>query len=181
MSLNRASSPFRVAGQRPAASMTVLLFAIAFAGFARAEDKKPCKVPRIDAKALAMLVQSLDKVEKNEFSWGWICWLMNDKLDPNAKMTFGIVQLNAGQTNPLHIHANCEEHLYVLSGSCEHRIGKKKVVMKAGDVIRIPQGVAHKATTFAKEPLRAVIVYSSGSRQFEIVDEKGAEKSGRSE
>ena len=181
MSLNRAAGRIRATRQHFSASMTILLLALAFAGFARAEEKKPCKVPRIDAKALSMLVQSIDKVEKKEFSWGWICWLMNDKLDPNAKMTFGIVQLNAGQTNPLHVHANCEEHLYVLSGSCEHRIGNKTVVLKAGDVIRIPRGVAHKATTFAKQPMRAVIVYSSGSRQFKVVDETGAEKSKRSE
>jgi len=125
----------------------------------------------IDAEALAAMVQHFDKVEKHEYSWGWIRWLMNSKLDPKAKMTFGLVELKAGQTNPLHVHPNCEEHLYVLSGSCEHRIGDKSVVLKAGDVIRIPQGVPHKATTFKKEPMQAVIVYSSGDRQFKVVEE----------
>ncbi|NQU22804.1 MAG: cupin domain-containing protein [Candidatus Nealsonbacteria bacterium] len=106
---------------------------------------------------------------------------MNSKLDPDAEMTFGIVQVNAGQANPPHVHPNCEEHLYVLSGSCEHWIGKQKIVLKAGDVIRIPQGVPHKARTFDKEGMRAIIVYSSGDRQFELVDEKGATKPGGSE
>ncbi len=136
-----------------------------------AAETKPADVPQIDAKALATLVQSFDKVEKQQYPWGWIRWLMNSKLDPKAEMTFGIVQLNAGQRNPLHVHANCEEHLYVLSGSCEHRLGKTTCVLKKGDVIRIPAGVPHYARTFDKEPMTAIIVYSSGTRQFEVVEE----------
>ena len=125
----------------------------------------------IDAKVLATLVQNLDDVEKLEFSWGWIRWIMNAELNPGAQMTFGIVQLNAGETNPLHVHRNCEEQLYVLSGSCDHRMGDKSVPLKEGDVIRIPAGVVHKATTSDKEGMRAVIVYSSGTRLMEVIEE----------
>ncbi len=135
-----------------------------------ADDKTSVEPPEIDANALAAMVQNFDKVEKQEHPWGWIRWLMNDKLDPNAKMTFGLVELNAGQRNPTHIHANCEEQLFVLSGSCEHQLGRHVVKLKAGDVIRIPAGVPHRAWT-DKEAMRAVIVYSSGDRQFEVVDD----------
>lgn len=131
-------------------------------------DKPPAK---IDAKAMATLVQSFDKMEKIEYSWGWLCWMMSSKIDPQAEMTFGIVQINAGQRNPVHVHRNCEEQLYVISGSCEHRLGKEVCVLKAGDVIRIPRGVPHAARTFDKEPMKAVIVYSAGDRQFEVVEE----------
>ena len=41
-------------------------------------------------------------------------------------------------------------------------------MLKKGDVIRIPAGVPHKARTFEKEPMEAIIVYSSGDRQFEV-------------
>ncbi len=136
-----------------------------------ASEQKP-DVPKIDAQAMAMLVQHFDRVEKEEHPWGWIRWLMNSKLDPNAAMTFGLVKVNAGQRNPLHVHANCEEILYVLSGSCEHLLGKEKCVLKKGDAIRIPAGVPHCARTFDDEPLLSVIVYSSGDRQFEVVEEK---------
>jgi len=150
--------------------LAVLLFAGVWTSVP-CDGKEPDARKAIDAKMLAVLVQSADKIEKQEFSWGWIQWLMNSKIDRKAEMTFGIVQLNAGQTNPLHVHANCEEQLYVLSGSCDHRIGDKSVVLKAGDVIRIPRGVPHKATTSKKEPMRAIIVYSSADRQFEVVEE----------
>ena len=160
-----------------AATLVALLGAVA-AGAARSHANEPEDVAKVDAKALGALVQSFDKVEKHEFSWGWIRWVMNSKLDPDAEMTFGIVKINAAQANPPHVHPNCEEHLYVLSGSCEHWIGKKKIVLKAGDVIRIPRGAPHKARTFDKEAMKAIIVYSSGDRQFKIVDEKGAAKPG---
>jgi len=126
--------------------------------------------PRIDKAALASMLQSFDRVEVQQHPWGWIRWLMNDKLDPNAQMTFGIVQVNAGRDNPLHIHPNCEELLYVLSGSCAHRIGDQTVTLKAGDLLRIPAGIPHAAKVLGDEPLNAVIVYSSGDRRFVLVD-----------
>jgi quercetin dioxygenase-like cupin family protein len=124
-----------------------------------------------DAKAMARMLQSFDKVEVQKYSWGWIRWLMNSKLDPKSEMTFGVVQVNAGERNPLHQHPNCEELIYVLSGSCEHRLGDQTVTLKAGDVLRVPTGIPHAAKILGEEPMRAVIVYSSGDRQFVLVEE----------
>jgi len=149
----------------------VVCVGLAASGSAWADEKADTTPEKIDAKAMATLVQSFGKLEKIEYPWGWICWMMNSKIDPKAEMTFGLVQLNAGQRNPVHVHRNCEEHLYVISGSCEHRLDKEVCVLKAGDVIRIPRGVPHAARTFDKEPMKAVIVYSSGDRQFEVVEE----------
>jgi quercetin dioxygenase-like cupin family protein len=155
---------------RLAAAVLILAVCITAAGLASPKDEGPAAVPRIDAKALATLVQSFDKVEEQKHPWGWIRWLMNDKLDPKSEMTLGIVQVNANQRNPMHVHPNCEELLYVLSGSCEHVIGGQTVTLDAGDVIRIPAMVPHKAITGGK-PMKAVIAYSSGDRQFEVVEE----------
>lgn len=140
------------------------------AGPAPSGDDTSAETPQIDAEALAAMVQSFDKVEKEEHPWGWIRWLMSSKLDPKAKMTFGLVEIDAGQRNPLHVHPNCEEQLFVLSGSCRHQLGKHVVKLKQGDVIRIPAGVPHKAWT-DKQAMKAVIVYSSGDRQFEVVQQ----------
>jgi mannose-6-phosphate isomerase-like protein (cupin superfamily) len=138
-------------------------------GSAWADDSKPA-----DAGigiCLEKLVQNSEKTKKVEFDWGWIRWVMNADVDPKAEMTFGIVHVNAGQKNPVHIHGNCEEVLYMVSGSCEHQVGDKSVVLKAGDVIRIPRGVHHSARTFDKEPMRAIIVYNAGQREFEVIED----------
>jgi mannose-6-phosphate isomerase-like protein (cupin superfamily) len=90
-------------------------------------------------------------------------------------MTYGIVQIDAGKDNPLHLHPNCDEYLHVISGSCEHVVGDKKVILKEGDVIRIPRGVPHKAKTLGKEPCKAVIVYNTGERQVTMLEKDGKE------
>jgi mannose-6-phosphate isomerase-like protein (cupin superfamily) len=134
---------------------------------------EPGKTQRAEAVDLQLdkLVQHSEQSKKVEFPWGWIRWVMNADVDPKAEMTFGIVHVKAGQTNPVHIHGNCEEILYMVSGSCEHKIGDKAVVLKAGDVIRIPRGVTHSARTFDKEPMQAIIVYNAGRRDFQVVEE----------
>ena len=115
------------------------------------------------------VVLPFDKAEEVKYSWGWIRWLMSSKIDPEAEMTFGIVYVKPNQTNPIHVHPNCAEYLHMQSGSCEHLMGDKWLTLKAGDTLRIPAGVRHGARTLDK-PMRAVIVYSSGDRQFEEVE-----------
>jgi len=119
----------------------------------------------------AVEVQSLDKVKADQQAWGSLRWLMNAEVDPNAKTTFGIVKIKAHQQNPFHTHPNCEEILYVLSGSCEHRLGDRVDVLKAGDLIRIPAGVPHGARTL-DEPMESIVVYSTGRREFVVVEEE---------
>lgn len=121
-------------------------------------------------EVLKIAVQEFDKVEVQKYPWGWIRWLMNSKLDPKSEMTFGVVYIKPNQSNPLHLHPNCEECLHVLSGSCEHLLGDKWLKLKKGDTLRIPLGVHHAART-GDESCRAVIVYNTGDRQFEPVGE----------
>lgn len=100
-----------------------------------------------------------------QYPWGAIRWLMNGKIDADAGQTFGVVRINAGQKNALHIHPNCEELLYVLSGDGETSVGDKTVPLHPGDLVRIPPGVLHQATVTGTTPLIAVISYSSPDRQ----------------
>jgi len=118
------------------------------------------------AKGMQPSIQSFNSVKEVKYPWGWIRWMMNSELDPGAAQTFGIVQINAGQRNPLHKHPNCEELLYVLSGSFENVMDGKTVVMHAGDIVRIPANTPHQGINNTKEPMRAVISYSSGTRQM---------------
>jgi quercetin dioxygenase-like cupin family protein len=106
-----------------------------------------------------------------EFPWGAITWLCNEEIDPETAMTFGLVQILPGQKNALHYHPNCEEHLYVLSGECDHSLDGQVYHLAAGSLIRIPQGARHDAINRGAEPVRCVIVYSSGDRQTIIVEE----------
>ena len=144
---------------------TVLLFVClvsSHVGFAQAEG-----IQGKDANAAAQAaVQHFSEAPEVKYPWGWIRWLMNGKIDPEASQTLGIVQINPGQRNPLHMHPNCEELLYVISGSAENIIGDKKVTIGPGDLVRIPKGVPHQAITIGNKPFKAVISYSSNDRQI---------------
>jgi quercetin dioxygenase-like cupin family protein len=109
------------------------------------------------------------EVDVLEYDWGWIRWLMSDKLDPDAEMTLGMVHIKPHQTNPLHLHPNSAEYLHVLKGSCEHLVGTTWVTVKAGDTLRIPQDVPHQART-GREGCTAMIVYNTSDQQFVEVD-----------
>lgn len=115
-------------------------------------------------------VVATDQVEAQAFEWGGIKWLMNMALDSDAAQTFGVVFIAPGQKNPRHHHPNCEELLYVLSGTCEHSLGDETFQLGPGDLIRVPQGVLHNAVNTGWEPLRAIISFSSGDRQTVFVE-----------
>jgi len=136
-------------------------------------EEKPVSQPAqlAQLKSLAEQVQHLEQVPVQEQPWGWLRWLVNDQLVPGATMTLGVVQIHAGQKNPPHQHPNCDEVIYVLSGSCTHRVGDQSVVLRAGDALRIPKGVPHGATVLGNEPMKCVVVYDTGNRQFVPVEE----------
>jgi quercetin dioxygenase-like cupin family protein len=125
-------------------------------------------------RPLAARVQSFDKVTEEKAAWGSLRWLISAKLDPPSGITLGDVTINPGQSNPPHLHANSDEVIYVLSGTCEHRVGKETVILKAGDALRIPPGVPHSARALGQQPMRAVVAYNTGQRQFTPVQEKNA-------
>lgn len=84
---------------------------------------------------------------------------------PGAEQTFGVVTIQPGPRNPLHLHPNCEEFLYVISGECDHLLGEEMFHLAPGSVIRIPRGIKHWAKCTSAEPLVAVISFSAPDRQ----------------
>ena len=122
-----------------------------------------------ESSDLGMTLKRFDDVEIQQFPWGWIRWTMNDQIDKDSKMTFGVVYIKSHQTNALHVHPKADEILHVVEGSCEHRMGDKWVKMESGDTIRIPHGVVHNART-ADEPCRVVVVYDTGQRKMVPVE-----------
>ena len=87
-------------------------------------------------------VQLYEKIEPQKYPWGWIRWLMNARIDPQAEMTLGLVRVEAHQSNPRHVHANSAEFLHVISGTCQQHIGDRWVSMKTGDTVSHSAGRA---------------------------------------
>ena len=109
--------------------------------------------------------------QADTFPWGAIRWLHSDSINENAEQTFGLVVIEAGKENPRHYHPNCEEILYVLSGTCNHTYGDDSYELGAGDSIIVPEGIVHHAVNTGWEPLRAIISFSSGDRQTVFLED----------
>lgn len=109
--------------------------------------------------------------QTQQMGWGSLTWLVNGTLMPGAEQTFGVVTIAPGKANPLHLHPNCEELLYVLSGECHHTLGDEVFHLTAGTIIRIPQGTPHRARCISQEPLVVVVSFSAPDRQTVNIDE----------
>lgn len=103
--------------------------------------------------------------EPREF--GRVHWVVKAGDPEGAEQTIGLSVFEAGTGNLEHTHPNCEEVLYVLEGEVEHTLGDQATRLRAGDLIVVPRGVAHRLRNVGPSPARAYIAFSSPERQFE--------------
>ena len=62
---------------------------------------------------------------------------------------------------PGHVHTECEEVIFILSGQGEIKIGEETFPMKIGDAILLPTGVPHLIRNTGKEVMRMACSFSS--------------------
>ena len=108
--------------------------------------------------------------ETEEHEWGEITWLDSADLTGSDGLTVGHVRIYGGCANPEHRHPNCEEALYLLSGTLEHSVGAETTTLDAGDCLHIPRGERHAALNPGDDDAVAVIAYDAGEREFELVE-----------
>src|SRR4051794_38103930 len=75
----------RTAGRRPSRRS---LFRTGFATAAAAVAFPELLAGAAEGK---VRLQPYDQVAPEEYPWGWIRWLLNDQIDPQAEMTMGLV------------------------------------------------------------------------------------------
>jgi mannose-6-phosphate isomerase-like protein (cupin superfamily) len=62
-----------------------------------------------------------------------------------------------------HKHLTHSEHVYVIDGEAEMRLGDKTVKVKNGDIIFIPKGTVHAVKVTSKRPLKVLSVQAPHS------------------
>jgi len=121
-----------------------------------------------------------DRTARKLVDWGSLAWAVSRQAGNCETMTLGRVRIHAGGENPKHLHGNCDELLYLLSGELDHYAADVGTLgMIAGDVIVIPAGVAHNARCTSDVDAEMIVVYSSAERDFQAAGE-GAETRGQS-
>lgn len=118
--------------------------------------------------------KSLNQDEALQFAWGSIQWLCNGQLFGDAQQTFGHVQILPGHKNPLHLHPNSDEVLYLLEGELLHSLGDEVYHLKPGMSIHIPEGVLHDARNPTDRLARMLVAYPTSDRRA-VMAEAGEE------
>ena len=117
--------------------------------------------------AIRTSMVSAGTAEPNIFDWGSTAWSVSGDAGNSASMTFGDVVIKARQANGHHRHANCDEILYLITGTLEHYADDvEPMAMGPGDVIFIPAGVAHHAVCTGDTDAKMIVVYSSPRREI---------------
>jgi mannose-6-phosphate isomerase-like protein (cupin superfamily) len=123
---------------------------------------------------IATLLATAATRPAEKYGFGEIRWLVSGTLGPGATMTVGICRIDAGKSNPLHLHPNCDEVLYVISWRCRKTVAGQSVDMGPGDCIRVPRGEPHKASATGEAPLICLIVYDTPRREVVFLEEPRA-------
>jgi quercetin dioxygenase-like cupin family protein len=74
--------------------------------------------------------------------------LISRKLVAGERQMLAQVYLKRGALVPLHTHES-EQLTYVLDGMLKVRMGREEVIVRDGEVVRIPSGVPHQAEALA--------------------------------
>ena len=149
----------------------LLCLSILLAGCAQGQDNSTALKTEVDTTLTAELQKVLRRARQHQVipeDWGSLTWMASKPIGNVEGLTLGRAVIKPGKTNPRHRHPNSEEVLYLLKGRLNHTLGDKTVTMSPGDVITIAPGIYHNASSIGSEDAEMVVVYSQGTRGFEL-------------
>jgi mannose-6-phosphate isomerase-like protein (cupin superfamily) len=114
----------------------------------------------------------IDPETGSSHSWGWLSFLADEETTGTSGVTVGTARIQPGAKNPLHKHPNCAEIILFLAGSVEHVVDTEVVEVAKGDMLIVPAGMPHRAHNVGSEPVEMIVIYNSGRRGFELVEER---------
>ncbi len=122
-------------------------------------------------KEMEFGVQRAEHVKAEPYGWGRIAFLADRKTVGGDRLSMARVVLRSGGGNPMHVHPNCDELLYLLKGTLRHICGEHEVLLNPGDTLRVGQNVKHRAQVVGDEDAEMIVVYSAGERETVFLEE----------
>jgi quercetin dioxygenase-like cupin family protein len=88
-------------------------------------------------------------------------WLITPEMDLTTGVSLNTVVIQPGNTvHPAHSHPNCEELIYVVSGSGKVFIDGSVHSLSKGTTVLFKQGMKHMVRNDGSEDLKLVCVFS---------------------
>jgi mannose-6-phosphate isomerase-like protein (cupin superfamily) len=108
------------------------------------------------------------RIVRHEFAWGAIEWLAGAEVGNSAELALARLRVEPGKAGDTHVHRNCEESIYVVTGEVECAIGDRHVRMSPGACAVVPRGVAHTIRCVGATPAELLLGYSSSAREYAL-------------
>ncbi len=86
--------------------------------------------------------------------------LFNKKRTDSDSMELIFGEMHPGAVADEHVHNQCDQGVYVISGSAKFIVGGEEALVGAGSAIFIPRNISHKAETVGKETLKMLVFYT---------------------
>ena len=80
----------------------------------------------------------------------------------SSRLVCGLNCFEPGQVQKVHAHAGADKLYYVLEGSGEFQVGEEKRTLSRGELLYVPEEVAHGVVNTGTERLVVLIVISPG-------------------
>ena len=109
----------------------------------------------------------------NSHPWGVIEWLAGAEIGNSAELSIARVVLDAGSAMEPHVHGNCEESVFVVSGTVECASSGRTTVLEEGEQAIIGRGDVHVLRNPNPEPTELLLSYSSAAREFAFAPDQG--------
>lgn len=105
---------------------------------------------------------------RNEYPWGVLEWLAGAEVGNSQELSIARMWLPPGNETDAHLHNNCEESVYVLTGELECLVGGVAVRLPRGGHTVVPRGSVHRLRSLGEETAELLLSYSSAEREFEL-------------
>lgn len=109
-------------------------------------------------------------VVKQDFPWGTIEWLAGGEVGNSRELSLARLVIAPGKAGDTHVHANCEESIYVIRGEVACRIGAASATLGAGHHAVVPRGAVHSIRNAGDAPAELVLGYSAADREFALAE-----------
>lgn len=93
-------------------------------------------------------------------------WMQN--LVDLGTLSLDYLEIQPGSVRTPVVHDNCDELSYILSGELEFHLGEERRLLRAGDAIAVPRGVAHGSVNHGPHVVRML---AANSPAFRLEDE----------
>ena len=79
---------------------------------------------------------------------------------PAGKLEVVLGVLQVGGQALMHGHADLDQAVYVLEGTCRVESGSEAAEMGPGEIVYLPAGTPHQVTATGEKALRLLVVYA---------------------